>query len=67
MATVIEFGHAGKQYRLGHMSTKTLSHVLNRWWQTSVLRKEDLYLKIGKTNDWSVVGCRNTSIMTWRP
>ena len=51
MATAIEFNHVGKQYRLGLVSTKTLSHDLNRWWQTSVLRKDDPYLRIGETND----------------
>ncbi|MCC8146639.1 MAG: ABC transporter ATP-binding protein, partial [Bacteroidales bacterium] len=40
-----------KQYCLGLVSTKTLSHDLNRWWQTSILRREDPYLKIGETND----------------
>lgn len=56
MATAIEFNHVGKQYRLGLVSTKTLSHDLNRWWQTAVLKKEDPYLKIGEVNDRSKVG-----------
>lgn len=56
MATAIEFEHVGKQYRLGLVSTKTLSHDLNRWWQTAVLKKEDPYLKIGEINDRSKVG-----------
>ena len=56
MATAIEFNHVGKQYRLGLVSTKTLSHDLNRWWQTSVLKKEDPYLKIGDINDRSKIG-----------
>jgi lipopolysaccharide transport system ATP-binding protein len=47
----IKFENISKQYRLGLVSTKTLSHDLNRWWQTAVLRKEDPYLKIGETND----------------
>ena len=51
MATAIEFNHVGKQYRLGLVSTGTISHDLNRWWQTAVLRKEDPYLKIGSVND----------------
>ena len=51
MATAIEFNHVGKQYRLGLVSTGTLSHDLNRWWQTAILRKEDPYLKIGSVND----------------
>ena len=51
MATAIEFNHVGKQYRLGLVSTGTISHDLNRWWQTAILRQEDPYLKIGAVND----------------
>ena len=53
MSTAIEFNHVGKQYRLGLVSTGTLSHDLNRWWQTAILRREDPYLKIGDVNDRS--------------
>lgn len=56
MSTAIEFDHVGKQYRLGLVSTKTLSHDLNRWWQTAVLKKDDPYLKIGDTNDRATAG-----------
>lgn len=56
MATAIEFNHVGKQYRLGLVSTRTLSHDLNRWWQINILKKEDPYLKIGETNDRSKKG-----------
>ena len=62
MATAIEFDHVGKQYRLGLVSTKTLSHDLNRWWQTAILKKEDPYLKIGETNDRTTFG---TSEYVW--
>lgn len=51
MATAIEFEHVSKQYRLGLVSTKTLSHDIRRFWITNVLGKEDPYLKIGETND----------------
>ena len=51
MSTAIEFNHVGKQYRLGLVSTGTIAHDLNRWWQTSILRREDPYLKIGSVND----------------
>ncbi len=47
----VEFENVGKQYRLGLVSTGTLSHDLNRWWAMNVLRREDPYLKIGETND----------------
>lgn len=53
MSTAIEFNNISKQYRLGLVSTKTLSHDLNRWWQTSILHREDPYLKIGSVNDRS--------------
>lgn len=43
-------------YRLGTIGTGTLSHDLNRWWQTSVLHHEDPYLKIGQTNDRTTKG-----------
>lgn len=56
MSTAIEFDHVGKQYRLGLVSTKTLSHDLDRWWKTTILKKEDPYLKIGETNDRSSKG-----------
>ena len=51
MSTAIEFNNISKQYRLGLVSTRTLSHDLNRWWQTAVLHKDDPYLKIGSVND----------------
>ena len=51
MPTAIEFEHVSKQYRLGLVSTKTLSHDIRRFWITNVLGKEDPYLKIGETND----------------
>lgn len=53
MATAIEFNNVSKQYRLGLVSTRTLSHDLNRWWTVNVLGKEDPYLKIGSVNDRS--------------
>ena len=52
----IEFDHVSKQYRLGLVSTGTLRHDINRWWQTSILGKEDPYLRIGETNDRSTKG-----------
>lgn len=52
----IEFENIGKQYRLGLVSSGTISHDLNRWWTMNVLHKEDPYLKIGETNDRSHKG-----------
>lgn len=56
MSTAIEFNNISKQYRLGLVSTKTLSHDIRRFWITNVLGKEDPYLKIGETNDRSTKG-----------
>jgi lipopolysaccharide transport system ATP-binding protein len=53
--TVIKVENISKQYRLGDVSTGTLSHDLNRWWHT-VRGKEDPYLKIGETNDRTKIG-----------
>ena len=54
--TAIEFNHVSKQYRLGLVSTKTLSHDIRRFWITNILHHEDPYLKIGETNDRSTKG-----------
>lgn len=59
MAIAIKIENLSKQYRLGLVSTLTLSHDLNRWWQTSVLRREDPYLKIGQEN---ILSSRNSPI-----
>ena len=52
----IQFDNIGKLYKLGLVGTGSMVHDLNRWWQTSILRKEDPYLKIGETNDRSKKG-----------
>ena len=54
--TAIEFENISKQYRLGLVSTRTLSHDIDRWWKVNVLRREDPYLKIGEVNDRSTKG-----------
>jgi lipopolysaccharide transport system ATP-binding protein len=51
MSTAIKFENISKQYRLGVVSTQTLSHDLNRWWKMNVRGQEDPYLKIGEVND----------------
>ena len=48
--TVIKIENLSKQYRLGLVSTGTVSHDLNRWW-CKMVGKEDPYLKIGESND----------------
>ena len=52
----IKIENVSKQYRLGLVSTGTLSHDLNRWWATKVMRREDPYLKIGEVNDRTTKG-----------
>lgn len=47
---VIRVENVSKQYKLGAITTGTLSHDLNRWWH-ELRGKEDPYLKIGETND----------------
>ena len=60
--TAIEFENISKQYRLGLVSTQTLSHDLRRFWITNILGKENPYLKIGETNDRATKG---TSDYVW--
>jgi lipopolysaccharide transport system ATP-binding protein len=48
--TVIKVENISKQYRLGTVSTGTISHDINRWWY-QMRGKEDPYLKIGEVND----------------
>jgi lipopolysaccharide transport system ATP-binding protein len=62
MSIAIKFENISKQYRLGLVSTRTLSHDLNRWWQINMLRREDPYLKIGEVNDRAHKG---TSEYVW--
>lgn len=53
MSTAIEFNNVSKLYRLGLVSSGTLSNDLKRWWQMSVLGKEDPFMKVGSENDRS--------------
>jgi len=62
MPTAIKFENISKQYRLGLVSTNTISHDLKRWWVTNVQGKEDPYLKIGEVNDRATKG---TSDYVW--
>ncbi|HJO93008.1 MAG TPA: polysaccharide ABC transporter ATP-binding protein [Victivallales bacterium] len=52
---VIRIENLSKQYRLGLVSTGTISHDINRFWN-KIRGKEDPYLKVGETNDRSVKG-----------
>jgi len=62
MSTAIKFENISKQYRLGLVSTHTLSHDLNRWWKMNIQGKDDPYLKIGEVNDRAHKG---TSDYVW--
>ena len=53
MTTAIEFNNISKLYRLGLVSSGTLSSDLQRWWQMNILGKEDPFLKVGSVNDRS--------------
>ncbi|MBR3565432.1 MAG: ABC transporter ATP-binding protein [Paludibacteraceae bacterium] len=56
MSAAIEFNNVSKQYRLGLVSTGTLSHDLQRFWAVNIRGKEDPYLKIGEENDRATKG-----------
>ena len=53
MSAAIEFCHVSKQYRLGYVSSRTISSDIQRWITMNILGKEDPFLKIGETNDRS--------------
>ena len=50
MSVVIQVEDLSKQYRLGTVGKRSLSHDVNRWWHKA-RGKEDPYLKIGQEND----------------
>lgn len=51
MPTAISFENVSKLYQLGTFGTGTLSNDIKRWWVTSVLGKEDPFLKVGQVNN----------------
>lgn len=53
MSTAIEFNNVSKLYRLGLVSSGTLSNDLKRWWTMNILGKEDPFMKVGSVNDRS--------------
>ena len=52
---ILKAKNISKQYRLGLVSSGTLSHDLTRWWH-KVRGKEDPFLKIGESNDRATKG-----------
>lgn len=61
MSIAISVENISKQYRLGQVGRRTLSHDFNRWYHR-VRGKEDPYLKIGQQNDRTKKG---TSDYVW--
>jgi lipopolysaccharide transport system ATP-binding protein len=53
MPVAIEFNNVSKLYRLGLVSSGTLSSDLQRWWVMNILGKEDPFMKVGSINDRS--------------
>ncbi|MDR0791750.1 MAG: ATP-binding cassette domain-containing protein, partial [Chitinophagaceae bacterium] len=53
--TVIKVENLGKLYKLGEITTGTISHDLKRWW-ASVRGKEDPFAKVGMVNDRTAKG-----------
>jgi len=56
MKNVIEIQNLSKIYRLGELSTGTISRDLERWYRMTIMGQEDPFLKIGETNDRSKKG-----------
>lgn len=55
MSVLIKVENLSKQYRLGSVSTGSLSHDINRSWHR-LIGKEDPYLKLSELNDRTSVG-----------
>ena len=51
---VVKVENLSKQYRLGQVSTRTLSHDLHRWWTINIRGEDNPYLKIGESNPISL-------------
>ncbi|MEP3836608.1 MAG: polysaccharide ABC transporter ATP-binding protein [Algibacter sp.] len=49
---ILKASNISKQYRLGLVSSGTLSHDLTRWWH-KIRGKDDPFLKVGEANDRS--------------
>lgn len=47
---ILKIENLSKQYRLGVLGTRTISHDLNKWW-SKIRGKDDPYLKVGEKND----------------
>ncbi|NWJ51789.1 MAG: ABC transporter ATP-binding protein [Bacteroidetes bacterium] len=56
MPPVLQISNISKIYRLGEISTGTISSDLERWYKMKIRKQEDPYFKIGETNDRSTKG-----------
>jgi lipopolysaccharide transport system ATP-binding protein len=56
MATAIKVENLSKIYRLGEISTGTISRDIERFVKTKILKQDDPFLKIGETNDRATKG-----------
>src|SRR5687767_7066335 len=61
MSVAIKVENLSKAYRIGEISTGTVSHDLERWWAKK-RGKEDPFLKVGEINDREV---KSTSGVVW--
>lgn len=62
MPTAIEFNNVSKVYRLGQVTSSTLTGDLKRWWTVKIQRKEDPFLAVSETND---LGKKGRSDLIW--
>ncbi len=58
MKTIIKVENLSKQYRLGVVGSGTLKDDIHKWWY-SIRGKENPLLKLGESNDRSVVATSN--------
>lgn len=58
MSTVIKVENLSKIYKLGEVTTGTITQDMNRWY-ARIRGKEDPFLKIGQTNDRTASGTRD--------
>jgi lipopolysaccharide transport system ATP-binding protein len=50
MSAIIKVQNLSKIYRLGDIGTGTVSHDLERWFRTKILKHDDPFVKIGDVN-----------------
>jgi len=58
MSVAIQVNDLSKVYRLGEIGTGTISQDIHRWF-TTLMGREDPFLKIGESNDRTIKGASN--------